>query len=206
LARHLPVTHSTCTHTHRVTAVLAQAFILHAEIQVKPLLPGATPQPPEGPRRDPHKQGDLTVICLNCGPGSSSWPVCMVCKWTSVREERLTALLLAQQTCTAMGRKPEEKPDQGVGSEVGQETSSTEAKGNGRKCCQGLVQLSQGWTNNAFLGTGQEPMGGSPPISSRSKAFISIQLLSGGICKTFQRCRVTQATEGQASLRAKALE
>jgi len=52
----------------------------------------------------------------------------MLCKWSSVREERPTALLLAEQTCTAMGRKPAEKPDKGVGSEVGQETSSTETK------------------------------------------------------------------------------
>lgn len=125
-------------------AGLAQAVIHDTEIQVNPLLPGAMPQFPEGPRRNLHKHCDLTVICLHCEPSNSSWPVCMVCKWRFMGGRKAHCSVACRANMNCYGKEASRETDRREwGSGAGQETSSTEATCSGRKCWQGSAQISQ---------------------------------------------------------------
>lgn len=159
---------------------LCSTVIIHdAEIQVNPLLPGAMPQFPEGPRRDPHKHCDRYL--------SSLWArqqqlACLHGMQMALHgEERPTALLLAEQTWTAMGRKPAEKQTEGSGQRGRSRNIFHRSNTQWQKMLIRLGPAFSDWTNNTWVGIGWEP-GGSLSIS-----FLSTQLLPEGSVKHF-RC------------------
>lgn len=112
-------------------AELAQAVIHDAEIQVNPLLSGAMPQFPEGPRRDQHKYWDRYLSLLGARQQQLA---CLHAMQMALHQGReATALLLAEQTQLLWEGSQQRNSQQGVGSGAGQETSSTEATCRGRK-------------------------------------------------------------------------
>lgn len=122
-------------------AGLAQAVIHDAEIQVNPLLPGAMPQFPEGPRRDQRKYWDRYLSLLGAWQQQLA---CLHAMQMALHQGReATALLLAEQTQLLWEGSQQRNSQQGVGSGPGQETSSTEATCRGRKWWQGSAQVSQ---------------------------------------------------------------
>lgn len=137
---------------------LRSTVIIHdAEIQVNPLLPGAMPQFPEGPRRDPHKHCDRYL--------SSLWArqqqlACLHGMQMALHgEERPTALLLAEQTWTAMGRKPAEKQTEGSGQRGRSRNIFHRSNTQWQKMLIRLGPAFSDWTNNTWVGIGWEPGG-----------------------------------------------
>lgn len=143
------------SHPQGDSPVLAQSLIHYAEIQVNPLLPGAIPQPPEDPRREPHKHCDqLTVICLNCEPGSSSWPVCMVCKWSSISEERPTCSVACRANMHRCGKEASRETRRGGGQWGRTRNIFQRSKMQWQKMLPRLGPAFSGWTHNTWVGAG----------------------------------------------------
>lgn len=171
-------------------ARLAQAVIHDAEIQVNPLLPGAMPGSQKAPGGI--SRNTVTVICLRWEPGSRSWPVCILCKWRFIREEGPT---FAEQTRTALGRKPAEKQPAGSGQvkKYLPQKQHAEAE-NGDKAWPRFLRLDK------YMGGSRVGADGSTFVS-----FLSTLLLPGGIRETFQMYRVVQGYGGSSFTESKAL-
>lgn len=133
-------------------AGLAQEVIHDAEIQVNPLLPGAMPQFPEGPRRDQHKYCDRYLSSVGARQQQLA---CLHAMQMALHQGRKAHCSVAcRANTTALGRKPAEKQPAGSGQWGRSGNIFHRSNMQRQKMVTRLGPGFSGWTNNTWAGAG----------------------------------------------------